>query len=1247
MKELARPNNWDQIKNGIFKGESGGDYNALFSFSNRQGGRYSGTRLTDMTVDQAIEFANPRGDYGQWVKGKIGRVATPMGAYQIVGSTLKGMKKTLGLSGQERMSEEFQDYLGLAIYHQQGTGAWEGYRGPSDTAPAPVEYFPSTNGDAQVQVSVAPNAGIEAPTPVNIVDQNRNAVQPYDNVWNAIGDGAKSFTITSQIDRWASEGVVDPEFRIDDKLGGEISSQFPDTYHDLLLSSSSQSVLASRMKWAHEDMERQDRFAAGGWRGTVGSLIGGTLDPVVVIPSLLTGGAAGAAIGAAGRGIVGRTLASSALGAVSNAGVEAASEYVTGDPHADPVTGAAVGAFFGALGGALMRTPAMAEANEALDLGAKFRLGKYAPFGAPIAATDEATTPIHLPGNVGAARSGLQRDSLIGEQNGINIEMSDESVPTGFSAGMKRLDVVGQMTTAKNPLTRTLGFHLFEETAGRTDHGVVPDSVNSRFTALHRQMMGNFNVEYVPAKNAYLKERGIHRLDLPGRARVEREFQEAVSDYIWTTSPSPDTNPHVVKAATAMRKGFADYAEQMREAGLWEGGPDANYLPLIADHNKIAAVDQKVNHEVMERMLKEAILEHTPGLSDDLAKRMAKGYWANLRKAGYGIEDGMSKSLHINDRDGFKQAFEEALDNKNLLSTDELNQVYDLLNGMVDDLKKTTEESSKGIARLKRRTLLDYNKRFTVQTVNPGETLELRVRDLFESDAELLFRRYARGMSGRIEFAKTKIRNPETGDLIMDGIKSEADLAKLKSFLAESYRLMPGARGDKEAELKNALDNLDFGWKRINGIPIYGQESAYAQWARRVKASQFIRLMSNMGLNQVQETWKIMSLTGFRASVSQMPAIRSMAKAVSAGQMSKDKLLNELSDMTGIGLDNLWNRYDLRLDDDRLGAMEGGKFTRFLDNALDVGQQLTTSVSLMRQITDYQQRWAMKAITQQIAAMGRKARNADGSFDLTKIKPRDRDRLASIGLGDDDAKLLFRNILDHGEFDGNKIVGMNTTAWDAGAVSKYRLFLGRYTDRLVQQNDFGALSKWMSRPVAGLLIQFRSFVFGAWAKSTLWTLNHGAFTDPRIIVLLLGEIAAGSATYAVRMGATSAATGEWDDYWDETMDPVNLLKNGWARTASASVLPMIADSALQFTAWGPQFGNARASGSPTDAWLGTPAVDHINSVKRFAVGAQKAVMEGEEMTRGQILSGLRALPLGNFIPITAALGALIKDWPER
>jgi hypothetical protein len=145
FREIAEQN--------IFPGESGGDYNALFGYSNREGGRYGGTRLTDMTVNQALDFSQPSGDYGQWVKGQVGRVATPMGAYQVVGTTLRAAQQGLGLTGNERMDEGLQDRIGEWIYQNQGPGAWEGWRGNTQARA-------STNNAQPPSTRNAPTGGI-------------------------------------------------------------------------------------------------------------------------------------------------------------------------------------------------------------------------------------------------------------------------------------------------------------------------------------------------------------------------------------------------------------------------------------------------------------------------------------------------------------------------------------------------------------------------------------------------------------------------------------------------------------------------------------------------------------------------------------------------------------------------------------------------------------------------------------------------------------------------------------------------------------------------------------------------------------------------------------------------------------------------------------------------------------------------------------------------------------------------------
>jgi hypothetical protein len=116
--------NWEEFKAIMQPRESGGDPNALYGYSNRAGGEFAGTDLTNMTLDELLAFSAPSGPYAQSVKSQIGRVATPMGLNQVVGTTLRDAIGGLGLSGQEKFSPDTQDTIGKWIYENQGPNAW-------------------------------------------------------------------------------------------------------------------------------------------------------------------------------------------------------------------------------------------------------------------------------------------------------------------------------------------------------------------------------------------------------------------------------------------------------------------------------------------------------------------------------------------------------------------------------------------------------------------------------------------------------------------------------------------------------------------------------------------------------------------------------------------------------------------------------------------------------------------------------------------------------------------------------------------------------------------------------------------------------------------------------------------------------------------------------------------------------------------------------------------------------------------
>lgn len=1119
--------------------------------------------------------------------------------------------------------------------------------------PSKNSYFQDSPSEFREAEDIDPGVytNMTAPSSPTFVEMEQNKTQPYEHFLRDTSEAIQSYSITGAATRWASSGMYDPDFAVDwDRFNKDLAP-LPENYHDYISNYNSERDYEERIRWATEDVERQGRLqAAGGFRRVGSSLLAGALDPIPLAAGVLTGGAATAAIGAGG-GLAGRIAIGAGAGAGFNAAVEYGSQQVFDDPHADPVMGAVFGAAFGAFGGALMRNPATQyEANMALTAAARAAAetaggaARRRPDGVVIGGSDDS---------VGAMRNQDVMDNLIGDEAAMVSSVRDESVDRG-AFGPVRLDTTAQMTTSNNPLTRLFGFHLFTDPVGTIKHAVTPDSVNARQTALHRVTVGNFNTVYQPLKSAYIKARGAGALSLTARAKLGKEFAAAVTAYTRSPHKFPNADPNVVAAAKANIDGYAAYSKEMREAGLMDQPIDNTYTPLISDQVKIAEIDQQVHHETMGKFFEQAVLSKAPTIDPKIAKKIGTGYWNAIRRASYGIEDGMTRSVHLGDREGFKQAFAEVLENRGILTEDQLDEAFNVLTGMIDDLKQrpASPAQSAGNPRLKRRTLMDYDFEADV-AFKDGSVRKMSVYDLFEDDAEFLYRRYARNMSGRVAFAKTKIRNPSRGDeLMIDGIRSEGDVDRMISMLAESYRQMGGDHAANTKAFKKDAENIRYAWRAINGMPVWDNANNFNQWSRRIKSAQFSRLMSNMGLNQIQEAWKLMSLVGYRAAMQQLPSIRRTAREVREGKWDANQLQTELSHMTGIGLDGLYNRYDLRMEDARVGAGVGSRFEQGVDRLLDGAQQITTQVSLMRNIMDFQQRWAMNSITQQMTDMGRRIRRADGSFDFNKLKKVERDRLATMGIGEEDAALLWRNLMDHGEFDGGKITGMNPNNWDAEAVSKFRHFVGRYTDHLVQMNDFGALAKWMSHPVASMFIQFRSFVFGAWGKSALWSMNHGGKQlDPRILTLVMGELAAGVATFAIRNTHLLATEDGQEKFMEEVMDPKTLLTSGWARTATASVIPMFIDSMLVLGNQAgfdvePQFGQARSSGSAMDAAFGSPAVGHGQDFMRFLKGANQAA-RGEGWTQSAIRSGARTLPLGNFTPFVAGLSALIEDLPEK
>ena len=129
--------------------EGGGGYDTLYGHAQR--GKFAGTDVSAMPIRDVIAFTDPSGPYAQSVKSQIGRVATPVGRHQIVGTTLRNAVSELGLDLNTPFNAETQDRIALHLAKNRLASAdtlpgkisalrneWEGFKNVSDEQLAQV-----------------------------------------------------------------------------------------------------------------------------------------------------------------------------------------------------------------------------------------------------------------------------------------------------------------------------------------------------------------------------------------------------------------------------------------------------------------------------------------------------------------------------------------------------------------------------------------------------------------------------------------------------------------------------------------------------------------------------------------------------------------------------------------------------------------------------------------------------------------------------------------------------------------------------------------------------------------------------------------------------------------------------------------------------------------------------------------------------------------------------------------------------
>jgi len=658
----------------------------------------------------------------------------------------------------------------------------------------------------------------------------------------------------------------------------------------------------------------------------------------------------------------------------------------------------------------------------------------------------------------------------------------------------------------------------------------------------------------------------------------------------------------------------------------WE--PDQHYSPLLKDEARFLEINDKFAEADIKRLVEEAFKRDTPKLEGALLRRMVDGYLDNLRKANFNIRDPMERIMAATDRNQIRAFLAEDLGITDTALVDEF------LN--LPGIKKLSDKGA-ATPRLKRRAFsnegymmkmkLPYRDGYTGKRVSPdGE--ELSIRDFFIRNADHQMQRYISDVSGPIALAKFKIRDGKTGDMVMDGIRSDADWAKYKEMIISSSRAEKPNAG---TDINDLIEELDYVYNIVakNGA----SNPRMAKVGRRINQTMFNLLMQNLGVNSIQEVANTIATTSVINTFKGVPAMRRMLDEAGRS-VPVDKVRRELEALMGVGHKNLLGSEHYVAKANRTGDENiSGALGETFDYANGKVQSAVMKASGFQYIDNKLQIGAVQAMAFEFEDMAKKyAAKLDAETfkvdDLSNgfFKAQDAKRMR--GLGMDDAKLtkVLNNIRKH---------GMELEKWDAASVADFRLALHRYYRRAIQQQDVGNLSRWLSHPVAKVMLAFRSFMLVGMDKQFLYGLNH--FDGRQAWQWTLNVALAGSVWYLYQK-ALSMGQKNPEEYMKRKFgEPgsyqfyASLGAAGFARSGFSTVVPSIWDTFAP-AAGLPAF-NSRTSGTSMSALWGAPFMSEgDNILKSIGIGAT-LLTEDRQLSRSELNTLYRTFLGNHFAPL--------------
>lgn len=782
--------------------------------------------------------------------------------------------------------------------------------------------------------------------------------------------------------------------------------------------------------------------------------------------------------------------------------------------------------------------------------------------------------------------------------------------------GVDDVEYFGSAITIPGAYARYLGNNVpapIRQTFGSLMNSLSRKDNNTREIAAevtarrhHDAMLAQVYKGYNPHFRDWAKSNGFGIVRQELTSEPQQQFMREVTAAM---RGSVDVSPQAKAAGSAIADGYKRAlmdAKRAKLPGFEDINPNVNYVPRLINERKLMSVFREVNMDGVGLILRNALTG--AGMDEALAARVSRAY------AEGSVDRAISPQRLRGSMRGLADDDIERL--RYYLPDDDPSLVDDV----IASLKNFREQRNKDGGRIDRAKFRLEMDELSETEIN-GKIY--RVTDLFEDDAFQLYDRYTRTLSGWIGLAeRANVRSDAEWDLLVQGLKTDnASDPKITEYLQRLEEV-------KELTL---------------GRSIVNENGTVRRSAQVVRKLNFASTMGQAGMASFAELGNVVAYGGMKNMMMHMPLFRNFWSQAKAGQLDKG-LVDELNNL-GIGM-------KLRLGRGRAGVDEFGDPLEnhvfdTIDRILDPFSRAVSHVGLLGPMNDFLQMLSARSFVQKLG----------GAKGLDSFTAGELYRLRDAGFHDGVLERSIASIKEHGTFDGKRVVGLGLDKWDRDIALDFKDALANMTYRAVQENDIGSSAWWMNTGMGRMLTQFRSFVFNALIKQSIYAARFATADgrpDGQVFAAFALTTFFGGISYVGRNYLNSIGREDQEEFLEKRIGSVGAVARGaFNATGYASILPGAIDTGIYLTGNaggtvdGPLFAMGRTTGLGSDFINGNPTFRMYQNVEGsvragFSVPRDDYDFSQDDLRR---LQGLA--PMGNVTGIRNVFALLAQDLPEN